>query len=106
MWPQARASPLPAEAFGGCRLAFDLIYNPIQTRFLRDAAAAGCATLNGVDMFVRQAAAQFELWTRRSPDTEGVAELVDGEIRMMNQDAQSGADGSAPRNTRSGPSSK
>ena len=44
-------------------LVFDTIYNPAQTRLLREAAAAGCATVSGVEMFVRQAAAQFELWT-------------------------------------------
>ncbi len=44
-------------------LVFDTIYAPPQTRLLRDAAAAGAATVNGEAMFIRQAAAQFELWT-------------------------------------------
>ena len=42
---------------------FDTIYNPVQTLLLTKAAQAGCRTVSGLDMFVRQAAAQFELWT-------------------------------------------
>ncbi len=44
-------------------LVFDTIYNPPRTRLLREAEAAGCDTISGVEMFVRQAAAQFTLWT-------------------------------------------
>ena len=44
-------------------LIFDTIYNPPRTRLLREAEAAGCDTISGVEMFVRQAAAQFTLWT-------------------------------------------
>jgi shikimate 5-dehydrogenase len=44
-------------------VVFDTIYNPIQTKLLRDAAAAGCVTIPGTEMFVRQGAAQFKLWT-------------------------------------------
>jgi 3-dehydroquinate dehydratase/shikimate dehydrogenase len=80
MWPEVHASPMPPEGFAGCRLVFDLIYNPLQTRLLRDATDTGCVTLNGLDTFVRQAAAQFELWTRRSPDAKDAAELVAREV--------------------------
>jgi len=44
-------------------VVFDTIYNPVRTKLLRDAAASGCATIPGTEMFVRQAAAQFQLWT-------------------------------------------
>jgi shikimate 5-dehydrogenase len=72
---------MPAESLRGCRLVFDLIYRPLQTRLLRDAAAAGCRTLNGLDMFVRQAAMQFELWTARPPDLRQARDLVTREIQ-------------------------
>ncbi len=68
MWPDLAESPIPAGGFGGCKLVFDLIYNPIQTKLLRLAALAGVRTSNGLDMFLRQAALQFELWTGRTPD--------------------------------------
>ena len=38
----------------------DIIYSPEQTAFLRRAAAAGCATLNGYDMLIRQAKFQYK----------------------------------------------
>ncbi|MCG8620180.1 MAG: shikimate dehydrogenase, partial [Desulfobacterales bacterium] len=45
---------------------FDTIYNPIQTRLLRDAIERGALTVSGLDMFVGQGAAQLEMWTSRS----------------------------------------
>ncbi len=65
MWPDVDASPLPPEGLAGRPLVFDTVYNPMETRLLREARERGCATVDGVAMFVRQAAAQFELWTGR-----------------------------------------
>lgn len=42
---------------------FDVIYNPKETRLLREAKAAGCKTSNGMYMLLYQGAASFELWT-------------------------------------------
>lgn len=42
---------------------FDTVYNPIDTPMLVAARAAGCPTIDGIEMFVRQAAAQFTAWT-------------------------------------------
>lgn len=44
-------------------LVFDTVYNPMETRLLRQARQAGAQTLGGIEMFVRQAARQFEAWT-------------------------------------------
>jgi shikimate kinase len=83
MWPAVDATPLPADAFRGCRFVFDLIYRPLQTKLLADAAAAGCRTLNGLDMFVRQAATQFELWTGSSPDGASAREFLRREMERV-----------------------
>ena len=48
---------------------FDTIYNPETTLLIREARARGCDTITGVDMFVRQAARQIELFTGLTPDT-------------------------------------
>ena len=44
-------------------IAYDLIYNPLETRFLREARARGFRTISGLPMFVAQASLQFKLWT-------------------------------------------
>jgi 3-dehydroquinate dehydratase/shikimate dehydrogenase len=66
----AEQTPATAEQLGGVRLAYDLVYNPIETRFLREARAAGCETLSGLEMLVAQAVEQFKLWTGQDPNAE------------------------------------
>jgi 3-dehydroquinate dehydratase/shikimate dehydrogenase len=63
-------TPAGAEHLRGARLAYDLVYNPARTRFIKEAQAAGCATLGGLPMLVAQAAAQFELWTNEAAPLE------------------------------------
>ncbi|MFP5263393.1 MAG: shikimate dehydrogenase [Blastocatellia bacterium] len=58
-----RASPVPPRALRGRLVAYDLIYNPLETQFLKDARAEGCRVIGGLEMLVEQAALQFELWT-------------------------------------------
>jgi 3-dehydroquinate dehydratase/shikimate dehydrogenase len=61
MYPRLDDTPLgPSELTG--RFVYDLVYNPPQTRLLREAATAGCATLGGLDMLVAQAQEQFQWW--------------------------------------------
>ena len=57
-------SPLPGGPFDG-RLVYDLIYRPAETPLLREAKAAGCATINGWPMLQAQARQQFAWWTGR-----------------------------------------
>lgn len=66
MWPNVDESPMPAEGLSGKPVVFDTVYNPIETRLLREAREHGCTTVDGVAMFVGQAAAQFERWTGQS----------------------------------------
>ncbi|MDR2489397.1 MAG: shikimate dehydrogenase [Desulfovibrio sp.] len=57
-------TPLPARAFRGKGLAYDIVYNPLETRFLREAGVAGWDTQDGLAMFVGQARESFRLWHR------------------------------------------
>ena len=65
MHPDVDASPIAAEDLRENAVVFDTIYNPLETKLLKDAKARGCRTLDGLSMFVGQGAAQFRLWTGR-----------------------------------------
>jgi 3-dehydroquinate dehydratase / shikimate dehydrogenase len=52
-----------AKQLRGVRLAYDLVYNPSETTFLREARNAGCQVLGGIEMLLAQAVEQFKLWT-------------------------------------------
>lgn len=60
-------SPVTAEQLNGVSCVYDLIYNPRETRLMRDAQAVGARTLGGLEMLIAQAKLQFELWTGKKP---------------------------------------
>ncbi len=66
----AGQSPVPRESLRGRLIAYDLVYNPLDTRFLRYAGEEGCRVITGLDMLVAQAALQFKLWTGLDAPTE------------------------------------
>jgi 3-dehydroquinate dehydratase / shikimate dehydrogenase len=68
MYPGAGVSPLePRELH--CRIVMDLIYRPQRTQLLKLAAGKGIATVSGVEMFLAQGIAQWEIWTKqRAPE--------------------------------------
>jgi 3-dehydroquinate dehydratase/shikimate dehydrogenase len=64
-------TPALAAQLRGARCAYDLVYNPGETRFMREARAANCEiVLGGLPMLVAQAAAQFKLWTGQDAPLE------------------------------------
>jgi shikimate dehydrogenase len=63
MFPDTGATPIPKKNLSKEMVVMDIVYNPLKTRFLKEAEAKGCRTINGISMFVSQAALQFELWT-------------------------------------------
>lgn len=75
MHPHVLATPLPKAALRKGMVVFDAVYNPPETRLLREAHEAGCRTVGGIRWFVSQAALQFELWTGR-PAPRQVMERV------------------------------
>jgi shikimate 5-dehydrogenase len=63
-------TPAAANQLRGVRLAYDLVYNPLETRFMRAARDAGCQVLGGLEMLIAQAVEQFKLWTNQQPDID------------------------------------
>jgi 3-dehydroquinate dehydratase/shikimate dehydrogenase len=70
MWPEVDDTPVPASNLSPGTFVYDCVFNPLDTRLLREARERGCRTLNGVDWFIGQGAAQFELWTGRPAPRE------------------------------------
>jgi 3-dehydroquinate dehydratase/shikimate dehydrogenase len=68
MHPNVDASPLGDRLpnFTSDTLVFDTIYNPAKTKLLRQAEQTSARTVGGMEMFIRQAAAQFQAWTGRA----------------------------------------
>lgn len=66
MAPKIGISCVPAHLLHPDLTVMDIVYNPRETQLLADAKAAGCRTIPGLEMFLYQAAAQFERWTGRS----------------------------------------
>ncbi len=56
-------SPLPDVPLPGGAAVFDLVYRPRRTPLLERAAAAGCRTIEGIEMLIEQGARSFEIWT-------------------------------------------
>jgi 3-dehydroquinate dehydratase / shikimate dehydrogenase len=74
MYPEVDRSPVPADLLKG-EWVYDLVYNPAETRLLKDAARKGCKTIAGGEMFLAQAWKQQLLWCG-TPPPEDVMETT------------------------------
>jgi shikimate dehydrogenase len=72
MHPDTGATLVPPALFRPRQVVFDVVYTPLETRLLRDAAARGLCTISGMELFVNQAVLQFEHFT----GVEAPAELM------------------------------
>ncbi len=69
---------------------FDSVYNPIETQLLKLAQSKGCGTISGAEMFVHQAARQFEIWTGKPAPIDGIRQT------LLRQLGAFGAENQAP----------
>jgi len=76
MHPDEDATLIPAEFFRKGQVVFDVVYTPLETRLLRDAKSRGCSVISGVEMFINQAALQFEQFTGESAPVEVMRQVV------------------------------
>jgi shikimate dehydrogenase len=65
-------TPLPREKLRGAVWAFDAVYTPLQTQFLRDAAAGGLAVIGGYELFFHQGVDAWRLFSGRPVDAAGL----------------------------------
>ena len=76
MFPKINDTPLPLSSIKQHAVFSDIIYNPFETKLLREAKASGAITQNGIHMFAYQAALAFEIWTGKFLDTDRMKKLV------------------------------
>ena len=80
MYPNVDQTPFDG-VFDGT-LVYDLVYNPVETRLLKEGAAAGCETVGGLDMLVAQAEDQSEWWVGRRPPPNLMREIAQRSVRL------------------------
>ena len=66
MYPDVEKTPFPSRLLNSKMVVMDIIYNPVKTKLLSQAESKGCIIVNGMSMFMHQAAAQFKIWTNIS----------------------------------------
>ncbi|HJS50881.1 MAG TPA: shikimate dehydrogenase [Pyrinomonadaceae bacterium] len=73
---ETEATIATASQMSGIKLVYDLVYNPIQTRLIREARIAGVAALGGLDMVLAQGRKQFEIWAGENAPTNVMAAAI------------------------------
>jgi 3-dehydroquinate dehydratase/shikimate dehydrogenase len=76
MHPNLDESPLHPSFLKPGLIVFDTVYTPEQTLLLKEARARGCHAITGVELFVRQAALQFRLFTGREAPLDLIRKVV------------------------------
>jgi len=70
MGPATDDSVVPGGVLENFAVVMDIVYSPFETRLLREARAAGCKVVYGLEMLLYQGVAQFELWTGQAAPVE------------------------------------
>jgi shikimate dehydrogenase len=77
MSPRVDETLIPHELLRRDLVVFDAVYNPRQTRLLREARLAGARVIEGVEMFLGQAVVQFELWTGQQAPRQVMRRVIE-----------------------------
>lgn len=85
MVPDTDRTLVPRELLPRFSVVMDIVYAPLQTRLLREAAAAGCGTVDGLAMLLYQGAAQFELWTGKEAPLEIMREVLSKALPQLSE---------------------
>jgi shikimate dehydrogenase len=81
MSPNTDATCVPSSLLHADLSVMDIVYNPLETRLLKDAKRAGCRVISGVEMFLNQAVAQFELWTNQPAPVDVMRTVLESHLR-------------------------
>jgi 3-dehydroquinate dehydratase/shikimate dehydrogenase len=97
MHPNVDESPCHFSILKPGMTVFDTIYTPETTLLIREARVRGCDTITGVDMFVRQAARQIELFTGEVPDTDSMRVIMRKALSPLTKAFDENGDGADPK---------
>jgi len=81
MSPKIEETCIPVRLLHAGLAVMDIVYNPRETRLLKEAKRAGCKVVPGLEMFLHQAAAQFELWTDHPAPTDVMRAVLESRFR-------------------------
>jgi len=70
MYPRVDETPVPKDLLHDDLFVFDVVYNPLETKLMKQAAEIGCEILGGLDMLVNQGMLAFEWWLNRKPNKD------------------------------------
>ena len=76
MSPQTDQTPFSNRNLKPGMVVFDCVYNPPETRLLKEAKSAGCTVISGVELFINQAARQFEMWTWNKAPIQAMRDVL------------------------------
>ena len=76
MTPDTEAMVVNPKDLNKDMVVMDIVYNPLETRLLKEAKDLGCITIDGISMFVHQGVAQFEMWTGEKAPVEVMKKTV------------------------------
>ncbi len=76
MYPEVDRSPVPCGCLKKDMVIFDTVYNPVETLLLKEGGKAGAKVIDGVAMFVNQAAGQFKLFTGQDANLELIGKIA------------------------------
>jgi len=77
MWPNIDDSPWPKNLnLPSNAIVYDLVYNPSETKIVREARATGLFAVTGLGMLIEQAALAFERWTGIQANRDAMREAV------------------------------
>jgi shikimate dehydrogenase len=80
MHPDIEISPVPSDLLHSYLCVMDIIYNPLETKLLKDAKSAGAKIVSGIEMLIYQGAVAFEIWTNCPAPVEVMRKAVLNEL--------------------------
>ena len=83
MHPDVDISPVPSDLLHSDLSVMDIIYNPLETKLLKDAKSAGAKVVSGIEMLLYQGAVAFEIWTNCPAPVEVMREAALNELEKQ-----------------------